>query len=411
MGGEGSNGHDELLQRVLDAARELSRHDDPAEAMRVALNHGRRILRVDRSLAATRRELSAPAIRITRSDAPGTPFHDPIGQGEFPVLEGGLLSDLTYAGEARLLDELSLDCDDPSGPYLVGMQSLAAIPQYRNGESVDMVFHLRREKSAFHHDRFAERVLVSSLFGQSLNNLGRARELADAERSIKEQYDIISKLSTTVMNSAMDLKDYSKELEIRVRERTRELRDANLDAIYMLALASEAKDQDTGEHLRRIEKLSRSLAMELGMSAREADDLGHAAMLHDIGKMHIPDNILKKPGPLTDEERALMQEHTIVGERILGANPHFTSARKIARSHHENFDGTGYPDRTAKDRIPIEARIVHLADVYDALVSPRVYKPAWPREKAVRFIVEASGTMFDPEVVRAFDSTVRVPVQ
>ncbi len=118
--------------------------------------------------------------------------------------------------------------------------------------------------------------------------------------------------------------------------------------------------------------------------------------------MHVPDEILKKPGALTPPEMAIMREHTIWGERILGDKPYFASARQIARSHHENFDGSGYPDRLAGESIPIAARIVHLADVYDALTSPRVYKAAWAPREAMDFIREASGQMFDPEVVKAF---------
>ena len=123
--------------------------------------------------------------------------------------------------------------------------------------------------------------------------------------------------------------------------------------------------------------------------------------------MHVPDAILKKPGKLTPEEMLIMQEHTIVGERILGDNPHFAQARRIARSHHENFDGSGYPDRASGQTIPIEARIVHLADVYDALTSPRVYKAAWTPPEAADFIRESRGHMFDPELVRAFDSVLK----
>jgi len=146
------------------------------------------------------------------------------------------------------------------------------------------------------------------------------------------------------------------------------------------------------------------LAQEMGMHDHEAESLGRASILHDVGKMHVPDAILKKAGKLTPDEMATMQEHTIAGERILGDNPYFAVARKIARSHHENFDGSGYPDRTNGDAIPMEARIVHLADVYDALTSPRVYKAAWTPAEAADFIREARGQMFDPDVVKAFES-------
>jgi putative two-component system response regulator len=265
-----------------------------------------------------------------------------------------------------------------------------------------MVFYLRSEPQAFSPETFANLVLMSSLFGQAMVNLARERELQEAERSIKGQYDIIATLSNTVLNSAMDLKDYSKVLEQRVRERTAELADAQLDTIYMLAVASEAKDQDTGQHVRRIQSLATSLAGELGFDDEAADAIGLAAMLHDVGKIHVPDQILKKPGRLTADEIVTMQSHTVVGERILGDKPFFSAARRIARSHHENFDGSGYPDSIRGEAIPIEARIVHLADVYEALVSPRVYKDAWTQRHAAEFIIEASGQMFDPELVRIF---------
>jgi HD-GYP domain-containing protein (c-di-GMP phosphodiesterase class II) len=407
MGEGSSNGNSDLLALVLTAAREISRHDDPVQVTRIALTHGRKILHFDRSLAASRRDMEPGQIRIIRSDAPCTDFHDPTGREEFPPLSGGLLATLLYAGEPKIIDELIVAPDDPSARYLEGMKSMAAIPQFRGGEAVDMVFHLRRAPAAYHADRFAELVLISSLFGQSINNLARAHELAKAEQAIKEQYDIIAKLSTNVMNSAMDLKDYSKTLERRVRERTAELNEANLDAIYMLALASEAKDQDTGDHLRRIQGLTRTLALELGMDHHEADELGRASILHDVGKIHVPDAILKKPGKLTPEEMATMQSHTVAGERILGDNAYFASARRIARSHHENFDGSGYPDRAAGQSIAVEARIVHLADVYDALISPRVYKAAWTPREATDFIREGAGQMFDPDVVRAFESAMQ----
>jgi PAS domain S-box-containing protein len=227
-----------------------------------------------------------------------------------------------------------------------------------------------------------------------------------AEREMKEQYDIIAKLSNTILDQAMGLKDYSHVLEDRVRERTAELREANFDALYMLAVACEAKDEDTGRHVRRIRDYARMISREIGMGDGESEEIGYSAVLHDVGKMHVPDHILKKPGPLTPDERETIQQHTVMGERILCDNTFFARARRIARSHHENWDGSGYPDRSAGGAIPIEARIVHLADVYDALTTPRVYKHAWSVKDAVGVIRESRGQMFDPEVVGAFESLV-----
>lgn len=224
-----------------------------------------------------------------------------------------------------------------------------------------------------------------------------------AEQSLKEQYTAIAQLSNTVLEQAEKLNNYSHELEERVRRRTRQLHEARMDAIYMLAVASEAKDQDTGAHVRRIQQYAERLARRLGMNDEEAQSIGHAAILHDVGKIHVPDQILKKPGPLTDDERKIMQDHTIAGERILSGGKFFAQARRVARSHHENFDGRGYPDGLGAESIPIEARIVRLADVFDALTSPRVYKKAWATYDAAEVIRQGAGRMFDPEIVRAFD--------
>lgn len=227
-----------------------------------------------------------------------------------------------------------------------------------------------------------------------------------AETSLRQQYDVIVEMSDTVLQQAVELKRYSEVLEQRVRERTAQLHEAQLDAIYMLAVASEAKDQDTGLHVKRIENYARAVARRLGFGESDIDAIGRAAILHDVGKIHIPDEILTKPGPLDPAERAHMQQHTVAGERIISPHAFFQKARTIARAHHENWDGSGYPDGIARDRIPIEARIVHLVDVFDALTHQRVYKKAWPIPEAIENIRQSSGTMFDPEVTRAFNAAV-----
>ncbi|HEX8522754.1 MAG TPA: HD domain-containing phosphohydrolase [Tepidisphaeraceae bacterium] len=229
----------------------------------------------------------------------------------------------------------------------------------------------------------------------------------EVEESLRGQYRIVTELSNTILEQAVDLKNSNDALEERVRQRTQELHDAHLDAVYMLAIASEAKDQDTGRHVMRIRRAAEQIARELGMEPRTAEDIGYASILHDVGKMHVPDQILQKPGPLTPDERAVMQEHTVIGEKILVEKPFFERARKIARSHHENWDGTGYPDRVGAREVPLEARIVHLADVYDALSNTRCYKPAWERDKAVAAVEEGAGKMFDPEIVKAFISLTK----
>ncbi|MEO1235614.1 MAG: HD domain-containing phosphohydrolase [Planctomycetota bacterium] len=223
-------------------------------------------------------------------------------------------------------------------------------------------------------------------------------EIAQQKQDLAEVTD----LSDTVLEQALRLRGDNHLLEERVRQRTAELHDANMTAITMLAVASEARDEDTGAHVKRIEAYARAVAREMGLPEVQAREIGYSAILHDVGKIHVPDDVLKKPGRLTDDERELMQQHTVIGERILSDNPFFETARRIARSHHENFDGSGYPDGLAGDDIPLAARITHVVDVFDALSSERVYKDAWPPGRARDTVVEEAGTSFDPAVVEAF---------
>ncbi|MEO0515172.1 MAG: HD domain-containing phosphohydrolase, partial [Planctomycetota bacterium] len=218
----------------------------------------------------------------------------------------------------------------------------------------------------------------------------------------RQTLDQITELSDTMLTQALRLRDDNHDLEARVRRRTEQLHQANMTAITMLAVASEARDEDTGNHVRRIEAYTFAVAQQLGLSESEAERLGYSSILHDVGKIHVPDHILKKPGQLTTAERAQMQEHTLIGERILSDNDFFAVARQIARHHHENHDGTGYPDGLSADEIPLPARIVHVVDVFDALASTRVYKDAWPPEKARDAIVQGRGTLFDPTAADAF---------
>ncbi len=224
----------------------------------------------------------------------------------------------------------------------------------------------------------------------------------NAENRYAEQYRNLVRLSDTVLEQALELKSLNTTLEERVRQRTAELREANLESIYMLAVAGEAKDSDTGAHIRRIEHYSAALARMAGQNAEEAERIGYSSILHDVGKLLVPDEVLKKPGPLTEEERRTMELHTIVGEKILSPKPFFTLARQIARSHHENWDGSGYPDGLTGEAIPYPARIVRLVDVFDALTSSRVYKDAWTPGDALRAIRADAGKLFDPDLTAAF---------
>jgi len=184
------------------------------------------------------------------------------------------------------------------------------------------------------------------------------------------------------------------------------LSKSQLETIYRLAVTAEYRDQqDTAVHLRHISEYSALIAHGLGLPEREVENLRYASPLHDIGKVGIADAILLKPGKLTADEFEEMKKHTVYGAKILcNAESHLLQiACKVAGSHHEKFDGTGYPARLKGEQIPVYARIVSVADVFDALCAQRVYKPKWDPEKAREYIMQESGKAFDPLVVEAFD--------
>lgn len=194
----------------------------------------------------------------------------------------------------------------------------------------------------------------------------------------------------------------SISLSAELRKRREKMEGQSRQTLTMLAQIVEARDTDAGMHLRHITHYSRALALHLGLTEQEANEISYAAMIHDVGKAQVPDAILKKPGPLTPEERREIEKHTLWGYELLAENDEFTSAREVARSHHERWDGTGYPDGLAGQDIPLAARITAVADVYDALISERPYKHAWPAHEAIAELKRLSGTHMDPEVVDAF---------
>lgn len=187
----------------------------------------------------------------------------------------------------------------------------------------------------------------------------------------------------------------------RAKARLDPRKAAHHDAIYTLARASEAHDEDTGAHVLRIRSLVEQIALEMGLEADDAAELGYDAMLHDVGKLRIPPEILRKPGELTEAERGIMESHTIRGELLLADRRSFQRAARIARSHHENWNGSGYPDRLRGQAIPLEARITAAADVLDALIAQRAYKQSWAYEQAIGAVIALSGTKLDPAVVEA----------
>lgn len=186
-----------------------------------------------------------------------------------------------------------------------------------------------------------------------------------------------------------------------------DIKEANHQALYMLAVAAEYKDKDTGDHINRLAHYTSQIIKALGFSPEEAELIGEASMLHDIGKVGIPDDILKKPGKLTPEEFAVIKTHPQLGADILCKNKWFTTACQIAYAHHEKWDGGGYPQGLRGEAIPLAARIVAIVDVFDALINKRVYKDPWPVEKALALLEQEAGKHFDPKIVEVFVNLYR----
>lgn len=242
-------------------------------------------------------------------------------------------------------------------------------------------------------DDFIPRPFDSSLLRARISSAVRAKELQD------------------------EILRHQESLEERIDERTAELERIQQATVFSLAKLAESRDPETGEHLERIrgyvrimaEYLSENERMETPITAEFIEALYVASPLHDIGKVGIPDQILLKPGRLTKREFEIMTWHTTIGGDTLGAahkevgsNMLLAMGRDIARHHHERWDGTGYPDGLKGNDIPLEARIVALADVYDALTSRRPYKEPFSHEKARQIILEGAGSQFDERIIQAF---------
>jgi putative two-component system response regulator len=207
------------------------------------------------------------------------------------------------------------------------------------------------------------------------------------------------------------MRDYERKLETEVAKRTKELytamvmiEDASLETIHRLAAVAEYRDEYTGSHITRMGRYTAAIAQKMSLDGGLAKALLYAAPMHDIGKIGIPDRILLKPGKLDAEEWETMKQHTVIGARILQGSKHdyMKLAEEISLTHHEKWNGTGYPQGLAGEHIPVSGRIVAVADVFDAIISRRPYKPALSPKEAFTLIEEERGTHFDPDVIDAF---------
>ena len=227
-----------------------------------------------------------------------------------------------------------------------------------------------------------------------------ADSLAKAYKSAKQKQKDFEAANRQLAKYADDLNKTVSELKATYQE----LQEAYLDTIHRLVLAAEYKDEDTGDHIVRMSRYSALLAEKLRLPPDEVKSIRYAAPMHDVGKIGTPDHILLKSGKLTDQEFDLMKTHTTIGAKILGNSKAkiLQVAEQIALSHHEKWNGRGYPQGLSGDKIPLVGRIVAIADTFDALTSKRPYKPPYPVEFALEIIKKERGQHFDPDVVDVF---------
>ena len=262
-------------------------------------------------------------------------------------------------------------------------------------------------------------ILLSAITDSDSKNKGFSLGAVDYVTKPFEIVEVKARVKTQLRleEARLALESQNIVLEEKVKERTKLIERTNSAAIYCLAALAETRDPETGEHIKRTQEYIRELAFELRENEKYKDILTNeyiellykSAPLHDIGKVGVRDSILLKPGKLTDEEFEEMKKHTIyggeslmVGIKELGEESFLTLAKEIALTHHEKWDGSGYPRGLSKQEIPISGRLMALSDVYDALISKRVYKGAFTHDEAKNIILEGRGTHFDPDIVDAF---------
>ena len=311
---------------------------------------------------ARRRSLAATEVVFKEGD-PGDALHI-VTAGALAVVRPSHDSDLVLErlGPGQAFGELAV---------LNGAARLASVIAIESSETVEVG-----------RDDF-ERVLDSN--PQAMRRMlgALARDLTLAKEEVARQ---------------------NRSLEDTVRERTEQLRESHLEVIRRLGQAAESRDDATGVHITRMSRLCARLARAGGMSPEECDMLLHAAPMHDVGKIGIPDRILLKPGKLGPAEWEVMQSHTTIGARVLEGSdsPVVQMAETIALMHHERWDGSGYPHGIEGEDIPLVARICAVCDVFDALISERPYKRPWPVPDALAEIERQGGAHFDPRLAQLF---------
>jgi putative two-component system response regulator len=323
----------------------------------------------------------------------------------------------------RVFAELSEDGAEPSYSAQLGVMVAEGRVALRRGALDEAITVLQAALDMSERTESKEYELeINDLLATAFKRSGRFEEALDRRETHDAQYRQMfthaADLRLRTLQVAHETATARQQAEIfRLRSQEFDVRDDDfehedpttnashhLEAFEQMAVLVEFRDSATDEHTRRVGDMAAEIAHALGKSPEWCEQLRLAARLHDIGKVAVPDSVLRKTGPLTVEEYEMMKSHTSMGHRILAGNsaPLFQMAAEIAQSHHEWWDGTGYPLGIRHSSIALSGRIVSIADVYDALCSKRPYKRAWPDEEAARFVVSGRNGQFDPDVVDAF---------
>ncbi|MFA5059992.1 MAG: HD domain-containing phosphohydrolase [Candidatus Omnitrophota bacterium] len=264
-------------------------------------------------------------------------------------------------------------------------------------------FQIMNDLKEYRKEQYLPILVISMEKGQEIRLRALEAGATDFLSKPYENVEVLVRIRNMVEMRILDrqVREQNKILEARVLERTRELRDTRLDIIHRLARAAEYRDNDTGIHIIRMSRFCSKLGAVAGLSEAQCELLLTASPLHDIGKIGIPDHILLKPGKLTPEEWEVMKSHTIIGAELLSGStsPLMKMAEVIAMTHHERWDGKGYPRGLKDEDIPLVGRICGICDVFDALTSKRPYKEAWSVDDTVAEIKKGSGQHFDPQLV------------
>ncbi len=244
---------------------------------------------------------------------------------------------------------------------------------------------------------------IKALDSGAQDFLSKPFDLIEVKLRIKNMLEI-KYLNKQVFQNNQNLEKAVHERTLELQERSLELEETRMETIYRLGRAAEFRDNDTGMHVVRMSRFSEKLAQGFGLDKNECDLILNASPMHDVGKIGIPDRVLLKPGKLNAEEWEVMKTHSAIGAQILSRGTHTLTkmAKTIALCHHEKWDGSGYPNGLSGTNIPLPARIVSIADCFDALTSERPYKTAWSVEDAVKEMDRVTGACFDPELMKVF---------